>query len=143
VKVDASATGDERKEKSIKLMERDVKGISCDLQFNPKSCNVRIAGFDMSPWMATRTSPLSVGTRRRSQALLMESREWDCCNCTERSSMSSSSAGIVLEEVREKVDCDYQGAEALASLKAKPEASTSKSAKKFSRLEKLMSRDRI
>jgi hypothetical protein len=71
-----------------------------DLQFNPKSCNVKIAGFDRSPWMATRMSPLSVGTRRRSHALLMESREWDCCNCTDRNSMSSSSAGMVLNMLR-------------------------------------------
>lgn len=63
-----------------------------------------MAGFDMSPWMATRTSPLSVGTRRRSHALLMDSRECDCCNWTERSSMSSSSAGIVL--FTRKIKCE-------------------------------------
>lgn len=48
-----------------------------------------MAGFDRSPCTATKTSPLSVTTRRKSQLPLSEPRPLENCNCTERSSMSS------------------------------------------------------
>lgn len=66
-------------------------------QFNPRSWYVTIAGFVVSPCTATRMSPLSVGTRRRSHAPTIEPRWLGYCSWTERSSMSSiGSTGIAL-----------------------------------------------
>lgn len=64
-----------------------------------------IAGFDVSPWMATMTSPLSVGIRLWSHDSDIDPRPFGNFSCTERNSISisTSSAGIVLQNWKQKI----------------------------------------
>lgn len=69
-----------------------------NLQFNPKSWYVKIAGFDVFPWTATSRSPLSVVTLRTSVGAPLSEPLDPGVMCIDLSSTSSiGSPGIVLQ----------------------------------------------